>query len=67
MMTNSGVYSDDGNHTANMHLLSVLQHSRLLHPLPVCPQQSTDQRAGGHQEEPVHLQVDIPGRVPQHV
>ena len=62
-----GVYSDGGNHTANMLLHPVLQHGRLLYPLQVRPQQSPDQRAGGHQEEPVHLQVNIPGRIPQYV
>ena len=62
-----GVYSDGGNHTANMLLHPVLQHGRLQHSLQVRPQQSPDQRAGGHQEEPVHLQVNIPGLIPQYV
>ena len=53
---------DDSNHR---HSQPVLQHCGRLHPLPVCPHQPPGPRAGDHQEEPVHLQGDVPGRVPQ--
>ena len=61
----AGVHPHDWDASNHRHSQSVLQCCGLLHPLPVRPHQPAAPRAGDHQEEPVHLQGDGPGGVPQ--